>query len=260
MPCGRGSGPVLLDLQRIFRATVTSADDILADRVNASRGPVSRRIAVYRNTVQKSLADVLAAAFPVTQRIVGVRFFHALATDFAVRHPPTVPQLSLYGAGFPDFIATHPQAQELPYLADVAWMEWARGEAYFAADALPLDPGALSAVPVEKLSEVKLFLHPAARLIRSFFPIFRIWSVNQPEILDVPAVDMHVSENVLISRPQYEVFVRKIAAADAAFLSCLMNSGTLGEATVAGLACDEAFNLQDALQEHFFKGTFASLG
>jgi hypothetical protein len=246
---------MLLELQRAFRRTVTGRDDALTDYVVGQR----RRIAVYRNTVQKGLVDVLAVAFPAVKRIVGEGFFLALARDFVIHHQPQVPQLSRYGADFADFIAAHDKTQALPYLPDVARLEWARGEAYFAADAAPLDPAALAAVPMDRLSDVKLVPHPAARLIRSRFPVHRIWSVNQPEVAEVPEVDMSVAEDVLITRPLYEVIVRLISPADATFVSSCIAGGSLGEATVAGLSAAEDFDLQSALQEHFFKATFAAI-
>jgi len=250
---------VLLDLQRDFRRTVTGREDVIAGAVRAAHGSLPGRINVYRNTVQQSLIDVLAAAFPVVQRIVGLRFFAALARDYAVSHLPEAPQLSLYGGGLADFIAGHDKTGALPYLADVARLEWARGEAYFAADAAPLDPAALSKLTPEQLSALRFVLHPAARLVRSAFPIHRIWTVNQPAVADVPAVDMSLAENVVFTRPAYDVQMRLVSAADAAFIAACAGGSSLNDATVAALAVDGEFNLQDALQRHFIHGTFGMI-
>lgn len=250
---------MLLELQRAFRATVTGEADAVAPFVCVARGPATRRIAVYRNTVQQSLVDTLATAFPVVVRIVGARFFRALARDFVVRFPPAVPQLALYGAGFPDFIAGHERTQMLPYLADVARLEWARGECYFAADAPPLDPSQLAGLAPERLAAARLTLHPAARLVRSPFPIHRIFMVNQPDVIAVPPVDMSIPEDVLLTRPGGRVDLRLIAQADAAFVAALAAGAALAQAADAALAADAAFDLQGALQQHFARGTFAAV-
>lgn len=250
---------MLLDLQRAFRATVLSHEDAAASLVQTPHGAVARRLAVYRNTVQKSLVDVLAAAFPIVQRIVGERFFFALARDFATRFPPHVPQLSVYGADFPAFIADHERTGDLPYLADVARVEWARGQAYFAEDAEPLNPQTLSALALEKLPAAIFHLHPATNLVSSRFPIHRIWSVNQPDVAQVPAVDMSVSESVLITRPQYQVIVRALSSADATFVAACARGLSLNDATMAALAVDDAFDLQTALQHHLLNATFVRL-
>jgi hypothetical protein len=250
---------MLLELQRAFKATVTGSDDVAAPHVKTPHGSVARRLAVYRNNVQKSLVDVLAAAFPVTQRIVGERFFYALARDFAITHLPQVPQLSLYGSGFAGFIATHRHTQELSYLADVARLEWARSESYFAADMPPLDPQSLTAIAPDKLSEAQLSLHPAARILSSNFPIHRIWSVHQDDAQDIPPVDMTIAESVLITRPHYQVIVRFITAPDAAFVKACSAGASLNDAAFAALSIDEGFDLQAALQRHFECGTFSAV-
>ncbi len=242
-------------LQKQFRLAVLGHDDRgLADVVQAP-GPVGDRLAIYRNTVQGSLTEALAVTFPVIHRIVGNEFFAGFARRFIAAHPPQRPQLSTYGAAFPDFIESADVGKQLPYLADVARFEWARNESYFAADAPLLDTQRL-AIDAESLEAMTLRLHPATRCVVSRFPIFRIWEVNQPEIADVPAVDMNMPQAVLISRPKHHVVVRAIALADAAFITAIQEGETFGGAADTAFLNDPTFNLQDALTQHFVQGTF----
>lgn len=208
---------------------------------------------VHRNTVRGGLVDTLATAFPVTQRIVGVRAFATLADAFVRAEPPRVPQLSAYGTGFADFIAAGDVGQRLAYLADVARLEWARAESYFAADAPALDPTRLAALTPEEMERAVLRLHPATRLLESAFPIQRIWDVNQSD--DVPAVDMRVAETVLVTRPGLQIVQRKIVPADAVLIKAIAAGATLGKAAVV---VDESFDLQAALAAHFVGATFAA--
>jgi len=248
-----------LEAQRAFQSTVVGTNDTIAPHVRAAYGPLANRIAVYRNTVQQSLIDVLATAFPAVQRIVGARFFAALARDFVRTRLPDVPQLSVYGVHFADFIASHEHIRDLPYLADVARLEWARGEAYFAADAPVFDPAVLATLEPEQLALLKLKLHPATRLIASRYPIHRIWAVNQPDVTEVPAIDMSIAENVLVSRPAYDVIIRFVPSADATFVQAFSQGRSLGEAAAEAMGPHPEFDLQSALQNHFIHGTFASL-
>ena len=73
--------------------------------------------------------------------------FHVRAT------PPTSPLLFEYGRDFPDFIARYEHARAMPWLADVARIERAWLDAYHAADAEPLAPAALAAIPPDRLAE-----------------------------------------------------------------------------------------------------------
>lgn len=98
----------------------------------------SIRFAVYRNNVIFSLIDALADSFPVVQMLVGETFFRAMAREFAYQYPPRSPVLAQYGADFPGFIGDFQPAASLPYLADVARLEYAYIQAYHAADAAAL--------------------------------------------------------------------------------------------------------------------------
>ncbi|MHB1204343.1 MAG: HvfC/BufC family peptide modification chaperone [Rhodospirillaceae bacterium] len=248
---------MLADLQRAFQDAVLGADDgALGSLTETPRGGVAARIAIYRNTVQGSLAEVLAAAYPVVQRIVGQAFFAGLARRFVAAAPPRLPQLSAYGAGFPAFIAGDHSRHGLGYLADVARLEWARAESYFASDTAALEPAAIAAIAPDDLDGTVLLLHPATRLVRASTPIHRIWQVNQPAVADVPAVDMTIAENVLISRIGLRVSLRELGAGDAAFVAAIGAGATLGKALERAAAEDSAFDLEPALRDHLIGGTF----
>ncbi|MCB2108116.1 MAG: putative DNA-binding domain-containing protein [Rhodobacteraceae bacterium] len=250
---------MLPELQARFRDTVLGNEDAVASYVTAARGSAANRIAVYRNTVQTSLTDVLATAYPVVRRIVGEKFFATLAHRYIAAHPPRIPQLSAYGGALADFIAGAEPLRELPYLADVARLEWTRGEAYFAANTPILDPVALSEIQPENLSALVLTPHPATRLVVSPFPIHRIWSINQPEINDVPKVDMSVAEAVLVTRPGDHIVTRLVGTGDAAFVARTIAGAGFGDAVAAAVTAEPAFDLQAALEAHLTNGTFAGI-
>ena len=244
-------------LQRAFHDAVLGADDgALTSRTATPRGSVAARIAIYRNTVQSSLAGVLAAAFPVTQRIVGPAFFTALARRFIAGAPPQAPQLSAYGADFPAFIASDHGRHGLDYLADVARVEWARAESYFAADAPGLDPSAITVIAPDVLDRTVLMLHPATRLVHSAFAVHRIWQVNQPGVEDVPAVNLTTPENVLLSRAGGRVSLRPLSSGDAAFVAAIQDGAALGVAAAAAYDAEPGLDLAAALRDHLIGTTF----
>jgi hypothetical protein len=88
-----------------------------------------RGFLVHRNTVLSGLCEALRLSYPVTDKLVGGTFFDQAALAYARRHPPREPVLARYGAGFAGTLATHQGAGDLPYLADVARLEWAVDQA-----------------------------------------------------------------------------------------------------------------------------------
>ena len=250
---------MLLEQQRAFRQAVFEG------RVEAAKAALREdaigrdaRLAIYRNNSIGSLIGVLRAAYPVIDRIVGADFFNEAAGRFATANPPDRPHLSAYGAGFADFLETTPAARGLPYLGDVARLEWARIEAYFAEDAPPLAVSALARIEPSAIAETRLVAHPSARLVASRFPIHTIWSVNQPGNDAVPKVDMGQGEAVLVQRPGLEVRMFGIGPVEHAFLAGLFAGRTIGAVAQALPEDEDAPTLQDLLAAALNRGVFSA--
>ena len=217
-----------------------------------------KRFGVYRNNVVVSLIDALAATFPAVQRIVGENFFRAMARVHALQSPPTSPLMAEYGREFPAFLETFEHVQGLPYLPDVARIERAWLDVYHAADAAPLDPAALGAVPPERLGDVRFVSHPASRVIRSGFAAVSITSMNRSDG-EVSTIDVARSEDGLLTRPHLEVTLRGLPPGAAAFLLALMNGATLGEAAAAGAADHPDFDLSANIGGVLEAGAFTAI-
>jgi hypothetical protein len=104
----------------------------------------------------------------------------------------------------------------------------ARGLAYHAADATPLDADAFAALPEERLDGLRLRLHPSISIITSDYPIHSIWHVNQDPERFVP-ISPFVREAVLVARPYLRVKTQCITHAVAKFIRALAAGQTLGE-------------------------------
>jgi hypothetical protein len=152
-----------------------------------------------------------------------------------------------------------PIAASLPYLQDLARVEWMRQEAYLAADAPALDAGLLDTSDPEGLSRLTLRVHPATRVISSPFPVYRIWRLNQSDVQDkdIPTVDMKSAEHVIVTRPGHEVVTRAINLADATLVRAVAGGASLGAAVEAAFAMSADFDVTQALAGHFANGTFA---
>jgi len=194
----------------------------------------TRRFNVHRNNVMASLIEALASTFPVAQALVGVEFFRAMARIFVVGSPPVSRVLIEYGKDFPDFIAGFVPAAGLPYLADVARLEYCRVESFHAADAVALDAQAfqtLQASP-DTLFALRVQLHPACRLVRSRHAAFSIWAAHQG-FMAIESVVLDQPEDALIFRPEHEVRTLGLPPGGAVFLAALADRCTLAEAAAA---------------------------
>ncbi|MEM0990852.1 MAG: DNA-binding domain-containing protein [Pseudomonadota bacterium] len=188
-----------------------------------------RRFSVYRNNVVVGLIDAIAATYPAVLALVGEDFFRAAAREFVLQHPPQSPVLISYGGSLPDWISAFPPAAGVPYLGDVAALDWAWNRAYNAADAAPLEGACLAGIAPEDLIGMRVTLHPSVALISSPYPAVSIWAQATKR---VPAtqLDLSTPESGLVVRPHDGVDVRAISAGLFAVLSALQTGATIGGA------------------------------
>lgn len=207
-----------------------------------------RRFAIYRNNVIVSLIDALVDTFPVTQELVGEEFFRGMARLFVRDQPPDSPVLALYGGGFPDFIEQFPPAAGVPYLPDVARLEFLRVEACHAADAVPLTAADFSLLLADEagLPSTRFILHPSLNILRSRHAVVSLWAAHQG-IMPLADVLPEVPEAALVQRVALAVEVLKISVGAAEFISQLSQGACFGVAVEAARATDPALDLPEVL-------------
>jgi hypothetical protein len=207
-------------------------------------------VQVYRNHVFTSLTDALSTTYPVVCRLVDRAFFGYAADRYIRRHPPTGPCLFEYGATFGEFLATFPPCAGHPYLAHVAWLEWAMQSALHAEDATPLAPAALARIPHEAVGRLTFRLDPTAAWLESPWPIDSIWRANQPDADPDITVDLDAGGVRLEIRRQADdvVAMRRLEPAEFALRSALGAGASLETAAETAATADPDFDLAEALR------------
>ena len=190
---------------------------------------VAARFAIYRNNVIASLIDALADTFPVTRALVGDDFFRSMARVFVARYPPRTPVLAWYGDAFPAFVAGFRAAASLPYLADLARLEWAYVQAFHADDQPPLSVDTIAMLLAESadFSGLRLIFHPTVGVLNSSYAIFSLWAAHQSLPVDLSGLDLTRPEAVLLVRPELEVEVIRLGSAAAELIGRLHSGHTL---------------------------------
>jgi len=186
----------------------------------------AQRFAVYRNNVTVSLIDALSQRFPVIERLVGSDFFRAIARDFAQAHRPKSPVLINWGESFPGFLAAFPPLDAYRYMADVARIEVARGQAYHAADADPLPPAELAASAADPTS-LYLRLHPSVQVLRLAHPAVAVWAANQPGGPRLVLAGTGPEIALVWRDARFDVPVAAIGPGDAAMIEAILSGASL---------------------------------
>ncbi len=224
--------PSLRELQADFARALDGDEGALLRHVRPGGLDPRRRVFIYRNNLHAGLGGVLRAVYPAIERLVGEGFFRFAAREYVRRCPSRDGDLERYGEDFASLLEALPQLAPHPYLPDVARLEWAVHTAYFAAEAEPLGRAGLAALAAA--AEPRLCLHPAVRVLRSPWPVLRIWTVNQPHCREDPAVDLDLGgESVLVHRPGAAVRCEPLAEDECRLLQALARDPRLARAAAA---------------------------
>jgi hypothetical protein len=249
---------MLRERQQQFAAAVFDDAETIHAHLRADRFTPAQHMQIYRNNVVASLTAALAAVYPVVQRLVGEGFFRYGAHEYLRTHRPHSGNLHDFGDAFAAFLAQFTPAAGLPYLPDVARLEWAYHEAFHAADAEALDLAALAAVASDDYERLRFDLHPSARLIASPYPVLRIWEVNQDGFAGDSTVSLDAgTARVLVIRQRLSVQLEALAPGEFSLREALGRGATLGAAAAAALAANPATDLTTLLQRHVAAHTLA---
>ena len=102
-----------------------------------------------------------------------------------------------YGDSFPRFIRNLGNTACIEYVADVAELECCDGKPSTPHTAVGTP---LSSLWAERLSELRIFLHPSVCLVQSRFPIVTIWENNRTDDGD-GMVERWIAEAAVVARP-----------------------------------------------------------
>jgi hypothetical protein len=251
----------LAELQRAFCDALRSPEAPDPSLLSAllDDGLALQRFQVYRNNFVVLNGDAVADMYPTVKRLLGDSAFRMLATAYVRKHPPKERTLLLYGEEFPGFLESIPELSELPYLSDVARIEYAWTAAYHAADVSSLEAFQIAGVDEQAFENLRLRPHPSICLIDSKYPVYRIWAANQNDSQhELISLDEGPSRLVVI-RPGVNVEVREVTLGVYEFLKNLSSEASVGEAYCLTVEVDPEFDLQGFFSTHLFDGTFCSL-
>lgn len=247
----------LRNLQTNFaQAIFTEEAGEIAEHICTNNLAGTQRLQIYRNNVFICLTEALAAVYPVLKSLVGEEFFNHVAYQYVRQQPSSSGDLHDFGQTFADFITTIPTASHLPYLSEVAQMEWAYHWVFHAADCSPIDLTALATIPPSKYHAVVFKLHPASQLLAFHFPVLRIWQFCQTSPNDGETVNLDAGGcKVLVIRRQLEVELAPLSEGEFALLAALAKGQVFGEACDAALTAETNFDIAASLKYHITQGT-----
>ncbi|MES2149075.1 MAG: DUF692 family multinuclear iron-containing protein [Pseudomonadota bacterium] len=239
--CASGGQQGLAEQQQAFATALFDAGQEAAALARFA-GDASR-FALYRGNLVAGWDKALAGACPVLRQLVGEEFFSALARAYGMAHPSRDPDLNRFGDGFAEFLDRFEHVSELPYLADMARLEWALHRAHYAPDAKAIDAVQLAALGPEQFEAARLRLHPACTLLASRWATFALWQAHQGDGAGAFPRQMAQPCLGLVTRPRWKAEAVALDAGRHAALSVLATGDTVGAALDAAFDADPQFDV-----------------
>lgn len=254
----------LREIQENFKDTILDPqlldadDDAFRAIFKTGAGPgIESRMKVYRNNVIRSLTDAAIAPLALCQKLVGKAFLEQAVRSCVVKNLPQEGNLNLYGITFPEFLKSYLPAKDMPYLADLARLEWAFEQAYYAPDDVPLPVEELDKIAEDKLPDLRFTFRSSFKLVESPWPLDEIVDFcrmpEAPENFDI----IPGETAIMVLRPELNVELHKLKADEALLLKGLQKNVKLGQVAETILRSHPNFDLGTLLQKHFVLGTFA---
>lgn len=248
------------DLQRQIAHAILAAAGAPDAPVDAVAGLVRpARLALHARHYRATVTAALRQTFSRTARVVGDGFFAFAAARFAAESPPGDPILARYGAAFPAFLNGFPAAAQLPYLGDLARLEWLMLTIAQAPHGPQASVADLARIPADQAAGLRLIAARDAALFASRWGVDAIWRFAE----DDPAATLDLSGSpparLLITRRGDTVARHPLDEPSFSFLDGLFSGAPLGGASAAALAVDGAFSAGPVLASALDLGAFAAL-
>lgn len=239
---------------------VESRTPSLIDLFSTPEAILPERLKIYRDNIFGNLVGALLDTYPLIGKLTGEDFAKGLMRAFILENPLREACLNRYGGGLATFIEFFAPAQGLPYLPDVARLEWAANEAYYAPDDKPLTPAGLQNVLLDELADMVLPLRSSVRFLASRWPLPAIRDFclkenrSESETLNLNQGDCRL----MVYRPGLTAEIVPLEPAEYAFLQDTGTGQTLGKALETTLKTAPDFDFKGFLQKHMALETFSA--
>lgn len=241
----------LREVQRRFGAALSSADgeDDVLPLLAGDEGRNQALLSIYRATSIANATAAMRLAYPVCRLITGDDYFDALARRYRAACPSRDGDLNRYGDRFAAFLDGFEPVRALPYLPDVARLEWSVHVATMAADARPAGGELFAGLAPDALAALRLRMTPGFALHASRWPVADIWLQHQAGAGGPLDLDLDRPQHAVVWREGYRVRVSALESAKHALWRALVDGAPLGEAWAAASATDPHFDLAAAIAQ-----------
>ncbi|MFC6669166.1 putative DNA-binding domain-containing protein [Marinobacterium aestuariivivens] len=167
--------------QALDEALQGRSEPALQHLVSSRRLSSTECLELYRQLLLSAHLRTLQRLFPACARLLGRAHFQQLARHCA--HCSTGPPGECMPSRLAQYLDGQPELAGMPFLPELAQLEWLLYCAWRAPDDPELNLDILTEFPEELHSEVRPIASHALRLMNSSWPVYEIWLACRQETL-----------------------------------------------------------------------------
>lgn len=163
-----------------MRPIYAEPDETLPARVAEAGHPHLSALWPYPPSRRANAQRALAITYPTVTQLLGDEAFEVLSQRFLDQSPHGLADWGAWGEGFAACLAQQPELQDLPYLPDVARLDWLCHACERAQDTA-VDAASLAWLGMRSPDALRLCLAHDLRVLSSSHPVLAIWHVHHAE-------------------------------------------------------------------------------
>lgn len=166
----------LTDLQDKFQAYLLQSSKQIKDLiVSTEKVPAETRLMIYENAYRSRLLESLELSYPILKTYLGDDDFYQLGNEYIDNFPSTFKSIRWFGDQLSDFLHTHHQLSDYPYLSELAKIEWTMTLAFDAADSKAKTLEEMNKLAPDDWENLKIEFHPCLHILNLHWNAFEIW-------------------------------------------------------------------------------------
>jgi hypothetical protein len=230
------TSPTLAELQQGMAALVLDRPVGDEHRVNVA-GCVSvptgvdiaTRLGVYTGGYSARIREALLEAFPAVAMILGDGSLDSLLHRYLPLVPTGWCNLNSVGQALPDFLVSDRLSEELPFLPDLAHLEWSVFECFHARVGGTFDLAVAADWNLDDWARASIGFQPGVALVQSAWPIHELREARERDRSQIDVDLVGHPRSVWLYRQGFDVVTEQLDDADAEAAHGLLRGEPLGD-------------------------------
>jgi hypothetical protein len=163
-------------LQEDFQGYLLTPDGRMDTQVlGSAQVRAGERLTIYANAYRLRLLEALDTDYPGLRTMLGDDDFDAMGRAYIAAHPSANFSLRWFGDKMSEFLRTSEPYSRYPVFAEMAAFEWAKSDAFDAADSAVASIDDMAAIPPDAWPGLRFVPHPSLRRLDLRWNVPTVW-------------------------------------------------------------------------------------